>query len=60
MFIELLVDDIEMYNPKAWTFIFDKQKCLVDFISKFYKGVDHSYCARHLYNNYLGIQRLDL
>ncbi|XP_022875710.1 uncharacterized protein LOC111394175 [Olea europaea var. sylvestris] len=51
-FIELLVGDIGMHNPRAWTFISDKQKGLVDSISQYCEGAEHRCCARHLYSNF--------
>ncbi|XP_022863026.1 uncharacterized protein LOC111383179 [Olea europaea var. sylvestris] len=51
-FIELLVHDIGMHNPRAWIFISDKQKGLVDFISQYYEGTEHRCCARYLYRNF--------
>ncbi|XP_022883793.1 uncharacterized protein LOC111400626 [Olea europaea var. sylvestris] len=51
-FIELLVHDIGMHNPRAWTFISDKQKSLVDSISQYCEGAKHRCCARHLYSNF--------
>ncbi|XP_022892032.1 uncharacterized protein LOC111406902 [Olea europaea var. sylvestris] len=41
-----------MHNPRAWTFIFNKQKGLVDSISQYCEGAEHRCCARHLYNNF--------
>ncbi|XP_022862499.1 uncharacterized protein LOC111382693 [Olea europaea var. sylvestris] len=52
-FIELLVGDIGMHNPRVWTFIFDKQKGLVDSISQYCEGAEHRCCARHLYSNFI-------
>ncbi|XP_022845262.1 uncharacterized protein LOC111368254 [Olea europaea var. sylvestris] len=51
-FIELLVHDIGMHNPRVWTFISDKQKDLVDSISQYCEGVEHRCCARDLYSNF--------
>lgn len=50
-FIQLLVDDIGMYNSRAWTFISDKQKGLVDSLNLLCEGAEHRCCARHLYSN---------
>ncbi|XP_022892018.1 uncharacterized protein LOC111406886 [Olea europaea var. sylvestris] len=51
-FIELLVVDIEMYNSRAWTFISDKQKGLVEVLNQCCEGTEHSCCPRHLHNNF--------
>ncbi|XP_022864546.1 uncharacterized protein LOC111384498 [Olea europaea var. sylvestris] len=41
-----------MHNPRAWTFISDKQKGLVDSISQYCEKAEHKCCARHLYSNF--------
>lgn len=51
-FIELLVVDIEMYNSRAWTFISEKQKRLVEALNQCCEGAEHRCCARHLYSNF--------
>ncbi|XP_022875822.1 uncharacterized protein LOC111394305 [Olea europaea var. sylvestris] len=48
----MLVFDVGMHNPRAWTFISDKQKGLVESIHTVCEGAEHRCCARHLYSNF--------
>lgn len=51
-FIEFLKVDIQMYKSKAWTFIPEKTEGFGNSIDLFSEGVEHRYCARHLYSNF--------
>lgn len=39
-------------NPFAWTFISDKQKCLIPAFDDTMPHVAHGFCVRHLHNNF--------
>ncbi|KAK9921892.1 hypothetical protein M0R45_030385 [Rubus argutus] len=51
-FLEYLIWDLKMENPRSYTFITDKQKGLGIAIADLMPGAEHRHCVRHLYNNF--------
>ncbi|XP_059627528.1 uncharacterized protein LOC132270369 [Cornus florida] len=49
-FMGELIDDVRPYNDI--TFIFDRQKGLVETFESTIEGSDHRFCVRHLYENF--------
>jgi hypothetical protein len=39
-------------EPRALTFLSDRQKCLLEAISIIFNNPPHGYCLRHLYDNF--------
>ncbi|CAL8086395.1 unnamed protein product [Prunus armeniaca] len=51
-FLELLIEDLQIENGKAWVFMSDKQKGLIPAIETLLPTAEHRMCVRHLYNNF--------
>ncbi|KAG8377168.1 hypothetical protein BUALT_Bualt09G0140400 [Buddleja alternifolia] len=53
-FLALLLRDIGSHEEKGWAFISDRQKGLLEAISKQAPQAEHRICLRHMYNNFKG------
>ncbi|KAG8387956.1 hypothetical protein BUALT_Bualt02G0075100 [Buddleja alternifolia] len=53
-FLALLLRDIGSHEEKGWAFISDRQKGLLEAISKLAPQAEHRFCLRHMYNNFKG------
>ncbi|KAM3322743.1 hypothetical protein P3S67_003894 [Capsicum chacoense] len=52
-FLTLLDEELGIsQNPFAWTFILDKQKCLIPVFDETMPDVAHRFCAGHLNSNF--------
>ncbi|XP_077232428.1 uncharacterized protein LOC143869753 [Tasmannia lanceolata] len=51
-FLRTLLDDIGSVETYGWTFIFDRQKGLVETFEEILPNADHRFCVRHMYNNF--------
>ncbi|KAK8641726.1 hypothetical protein V6N13_011104 [Hibiscus sabdariffa] len=54
-FLQNLEEDLELTNSHHYTFMFDKQKGLMDVISELFPNAEHRTCVRHLYSNFKNI-----
>ncbi|XP_075499068.1 uncharacterized protein LOC142537436 [Primulina tabacum] len=51
-FLQLLNEDIGVGNdPHTWTFMSDKQKCLIPTLESLASDAEHRFCVRHLESN---------
>ncbi|GAA0155394.1 hypothetical protein LIER_13134 [Lithospermum erythrorhizon] len=56
-FLNHLYEDIrygvsDENEQNKWTFMSDKQKCLIEAFKNILLGVDHRFCVRHLHENF--------
>ncbi|XP_034204500.1 uncharacterized protein LOC117618861 [Prunus dulcis] len=51
-FLQLLIEDLQIENGKAWVFMSDKQKGLIPAIETLLPTAEHRMCVRHLYSNF--------
>ncbi|KAL4291571.1 hypothetical protein GQ457_14G019510 [Hibiscus cannabinus] len=51
-FLQILEEDLELTNSHHYTFMSDKQKGLMEGISKLFPNAEHRTCVRHLYSNF--------
>ncbi|KAL5549696.1 hypothetical protein UlMin_004927 [Ulmus minor] len=51
-FLELLKVDLELEDPFVITFMFDRQKGLIEAVGVLWDGCEHMFCVRHLYANF--------
>ena len=51
-FLELLKEDLEIENAERMTWITNKQKGLIEAIKNFFKGAEHRFGVRLMYNNF--------
>ncbi|XP_007227226.2 uncharacterized protein LOC18790575 [Prunus persica] len=51
-FLQLLIEDLQIENGKAWVFMNDKQKGLILAIETLLPTAEHKMCVRHLYSNF--------
>ncbi|KAK4400824.1 hypothetical protein Sango_1188500 [Sesamum angolense] len=51
-FINLLLRDIGSHNERGWAFISDRQKGLIEAVTKLAPQAEHRFCLRHMYNNF--------
>ncbi|GAU47619.1 hypothetical protein TSUD_90240 [Trifolium subterraneum] len=51
-FIDLLLEDLNGFQYKKWSFISDQQKGLVPIIASTSDYVEHRLCVKHLYGNW--------
>ncbi|KAG8366649.1 hypothetical protein BUALT_Bualt17G0101600 [Buddleja alternifolia] len=51
-FLELLQQDLSIYEQEKWSFISDRQKGLLPALYDIFPEVEHRYCVRHMYTNF--------
>ncbi|XP_073121042.1 uncharacterized protein [Henckelia pumila] len=51
-FLCLLKMDLKIDKDYEWTFMFDKQKGLIQACDEIFSNSDHLYCVRHLHSNF--------
>ncbi|KAG8374595.1 hypothetical protein BUALT_Bualt10G0011700 [Buddleja alternifolia] len=51
-FLELLQQDLSIYEQEKWSFISDRQKGLLPALYDIFPKVEHRYCVRHMYTNF--------
>ncbi|KAG8379804.1 hypothetical protein BUALT_Bualt07G0127400 [Buddleja alternifolia] len=51
-FLELLINDLGIYDQQKWTFVLDRQKGLLPALYELLPDIEHRYCVRHMYNNF--------
>ncbi|KAI8548880.1 hypothetical protein RHMOL_Rhmol07G0308400 [Rhododendron molle] len=51
-FLELVVEDLQIQNTSAWTFMTDKQKGLVPALQEIVPNAEMRFCTRHLFTNF--------
>ncbi|XP_058224864.1 uncharacterized protein LOC131334019 isoform X1 [Rhododendron vialii] len=51
-FLEILSEDLNIYNNPNFTFISDKQKGLIAACGEVTPYAEHRFCIRHFYNNF--------
>ncbi|CAL9010838.1 unnamed protein product [Prunus brigantina] len=51
-FLQLLIEDLQIENGKAWVFMSDKQKGLIPAIETLLPTAEDRMCVRHLYSNF--------
>ncbi|CAL9029708.1 unnamed protein product [Prunus brigantina] len=51
-FLQLLIEDLQIENGKAWVFMSDKQKGLIPAIETLLPTAEHRMCVRHLDSNF--------
>ncbi|KAG8370535.1 hypothetical protein BUALT_Bualt14G0127100 [Buddleja alternifolia] len=50
-FLELLIDDVAIYDQQKWTIVSDGQKGL-PALFELLPDIEHRFCVRHMYNNF--------
>ncbi|KAL0368060.1 UNVERIFIED_CONTAM: hypothetical protein Scaly_1024900 [Sesamum calycinum] len=50
-FLILLKHDLNIVRQHEYTFMYDKQKGLIQAFEEVFPGCDHRFCVRHLHNN---------
>ncbi|XP_012827986.1 PREDICTED: uncharacterized protein LOC105949246 [Erythranthe guttata] len=51
-FVELLIEDIGIYEQEKWTIISDRQKGLLPAIYELLPRIEHRYRVKHIYDNF--------
>ncbi|KAG8373955.1 hypothetical protein BUALT_Bualt11G0079600 [Buddleja alternifolia] len=51
-FLELLIEDLGIYEQDKWTFISDRQKGLLPALYELLPDIEHRYCVKHMYDNF--------
>ncbi|KAK8697382.1 hypothetical protein V6N13_113533 [Hibiscus sabdariffa] len=51
-FLDILKDDLDIFNSYHISFMSDRQKGLVDAIAELFPHSEHRTCVRHLYTNF--------
>ncbi|KAI8555876.1 hypothetical protein RHMOL_Rhmol05G0207600 [Rhododendron molle] len=51
-FLELVVEDLQIQNTSAWTFMTDKKKGRVPALQEIVPNAEMRFCTRHLYTNF--------
>ncbi|XP_076928165.1 uncharacterized protein LOC143592030 [Bidens hawaiensis] len=50
-FLEYLRRDLDLYANSNFTFISDRQKCIIPALKKTYPSAEHRFCLRHIHEN---------